>query len=242
MPTVDWNRQAWGQKHTWESRGDEWSGMAAHCGQPYEEWKRSLIATFIDARIGPDADIVEIAPGHGRWTEHLLRRARRLDIVDINQSCLDACAERFAADDRLVCHLTGGSSLSFLDDASTDFIWSFDAFVHMDADVVRSYIAEFARILRPGGQAVIHHANLRPWSLPLVPVTRRLGLPGRVALRLAAQGRLRDNGSRSTITASHVAGWAHDAGLTVQAQTQSWGDREQYNVAKYHDTVSVLSK
>jgi 16S rRNA A1518/A1519 N6-dimethyltransferase RsmA/KsgA/DIM1 with predicted DNA glycosylase/AP lyase activity len=53
-----------------------------------------------------DIDVLEIAPGHGRWTEHLLAAAGSVVIVDINQECLDACRSRFGDDPRLRGHLT----------------------------------------------------------------------------------------------------------------------------------------
>jgi ubiquinone/menaquinone biosynthesis C-methylase UbiE len=38
--------------------------------------------------------------------------------------------------------------------------------VHFDIEIVLSYIAEFARVLKPGGTAFIHHSNFtgRPGS------------------------------------------------------------------------------
>jgi len=242
MPSVEWNRAAWSERHEWEQHGDEWSGMAAACGQPYELWKAALVDTFIVSSLTPTSDVLEIAPGHGRWTEHLLAGARRVEIVDINQDCLDACRVRFDDDPRLRGHLTTGSSLSFLERQSIDFAWSFDSFVHMDGDVIRGYLGELARVLRPGGRAIIHHAGIRPLALPLAPATRRLGVAGRVVQRLAGQGRLRDSGNRSMVSRALVAGWARAAGFTVERQTQSWGDQGQYDVRKYGDWITILQK
>ncbi len=242
MPSVEWNRAAWSQRHGWEQHGDEWSGMASACGQPYELWKEALVDTFVVPSLTPASDVLEIAPGHGRWTEHLLAGAGSVVIVDINQECLDACRVRFSDDPRLRGHLTTGSSLSLLDGRSIDFAWSFDSFVHMEGDVIKGYLSELARVLRPGGRAVIHHAGLRRWSLPLVPVTRRLGLVGRVVQRLAGQGRWRDSGNRSPVAREDVASWARVVGLTVERQTQCWGDRGQYDVRKYGDWITILNK
>lgn len=239
MPSVEWNRAAWSEQHRWEQQGDEWSGMAAACGQPYAAWKQSLIDTFLDPWVAPQADVLEIAPGHGRWTQHLLPRAATVTIVDINQSCLDACRERFD-DARLRGFLTSGYELPFVESRSIDFAWSFDSFVHMDSDVIKGYLGEIARVLRPGGLAVIHHAGMRPASLRLLPVTRRLGTPGRVVQRLVAQGRWRDSGNRSAVSRDDVARWARQLGLSVQEQTQQWGDDLQHDVKKYGDWVTVL--
>jgi hypothetical protein len=104
MPSVDWNRQVWGQDHTWPEGGDEWNDLASQCGEPYTEWKDALIETFI-APHAVDADVLEIAPGYGRWTELLAKSARRVVLVDINENCLSACQKRFE-------HLTQNSRTS----------------------------------------------------------------------------------------------------------------------------------
>jgi SAM-dependent methyltransferase len=39
-------------------------------------------------------------------------------------------------------------------------VFSFDSLVHVDWEVMNSYIGEFARVLRPGGRAFVHHSNL----------------------------------------------------------------------------------
>src|SRR5690606_23099253 len=42
---------------------------------------------------------------------------------------------------------------------SVSLLYCFDAMVHFDSDVVRSYLREFRRILQPGGRAFCHHSN-----------------------------------------------------------------------------------
>ncbi|HEY7176703.1 MAG TPA: class I SAM-dependent methyltransferase, partial [Micromonosporaceae bacterium] len=93
MPTVEWNKRTWGEEHGWERDGDEWSGMADHCGQPYAEWKQSIADTFM-ATMPDGARALEIAPGYGRWTGFLVDRASSVALVDLNQNCLDVCRER----------------------------------------------------------------------------------------------------------------------------------------------------
>jgi SAM-dependent methyltransferase len=240
MPSLEWNRKAWGTRHDQVEAGDEWAGMARHCGQPYEEWKSSLVATFVEPYV-LDADVLEIAPGHGRWTEYIAQKARSVALVDINQNCLDACQQRFGHLPHVTYHLGDGSTLP-VPDARIDFVWSFDSFVHMDPPVVGSYIAEFGRVLRPGGTAIVHHADKRQWSLALVPVTGHLGKPGLVLQRFASQGRVRGGGWRSHITGAMVERWATAAGLTVAEQTRSWGEHGEYDVTRFRDLITVMSR
>lgn len=106
--------------------------------------------------------VLELAPGHGRNTEMLRRHATEIHLVDVNQSCLDACKARFA-DQKEGCrfsyHLTDGTNLRAVADSSISFGYSWDSMVHFDKMVVRGYILEFARVLRPGGRAFLHMSN-----------------------------------------------------------------------------------
>ena len=203
-------------------------------------WKHELVRAYI-APIPPGSQTVEIGPGHGRWTEYLLARSSRLTLVDISQECLDRCRERFGEEAAIDYYRTDVTSLAVVADASVDFIWSFDSFVHMEPDVVRPYIVEMARVLRPGGRAVIHHAAKSHWAVALLPITSRAGRPGRLFQHVAGQRRLFDNGCRADTSAKAVARWAHEAGLTVIEQTDSWGDRNDYNVRLFRDKITVLA-
>jgi len=49
--------------------------------------------------------------------------------------------------------------LSMIPDASIDFVFSFDSFVHPTRDVVEAYLRELGRKLKIGGKGFIHHTN-----------------------------------------------------------------------------------
>ena len=102
---------------------------------------------------------MDLACGHGRNAAKLVTMADNLILVDINKENIDFCRRRFGDDPRIVYHQTNGYTLPFIDDASLTFVYCFDAMVHFDSDVVRAYLGEFRRILRPGGHAFLHHSN-----------------------------------------------------------------------------------
>ena len=112
----------------------------------------------------------------------------------------------------------------------------------MELPIIRAYVEEFSRVLRPGGHVVLHHAGKRGAPRTVAAVTSRLGRPGRVAQRVLTQQRLHDSGRRADVTASDVAGLMRDAGLDVVRQTSSWGDRGQFNVDKYRDVITVATR
>jgi ubiquinone/menaquinone biosynthesis C-methylase UbiE len=103
--------------------------------------------------------VVDLAAGRGRNSEKLVSLAQRLYVVDINESNIRFCRSRFARHQHVTCHVNDGYSLACIDDASVTLVYCFDAMVHFDSDIVRSYLAETRRVLQPGGRGFFHHSN-----------------------------------------------------------------------------------
>jgi ubiquinone/menaquinone biosynthesis C-methylase UbiE len=105
---------------------------------------------------------LELAPGHGRNTNMLKEYAKEIHLVDVNESCIVACRNRFGDTDGN-CHffyyVNDGHTLKEMQDDSMTCLYSWDAVVHFDKLVVRDYIHEFARVLRSGSYGFVHHSN-----------------------------------------------------------------------------------
>lgn len=158
---------------------------------------------------------VDLAAGYGRNSVKLLPLAGQLILVDINQECVDFCQRRFQGHSNVRFIKNDGASLKALDDASVTFVYSFDAMVHFDSDIVRSYLREFQRILKPGGTCFCHHSN-------------SMAQPG---------GGLTPPHSRNFMSRELYAHYGLKAGLTVVQQTEiDWGGY------KNHDCLSTLQK
>jgi SAM-dependent methyltransferase len=220
--------------------GDNWTFHADSCGQPYESWKRSVVETFLEPYLRPDIDVIEIAPGHGRWTHYMVGRVRSLTLVDVNASCLDVCRERFASHPNIRYVCNDGRSL-LAPDASVDLVWSFGSFVHMDAHEVGAYLSESHRVLRPGARFVVHHAGWPQWSMLLDPITRRAGKPGRVLQHRLAQGAWRPGGDRVAMSAERFAAMARRHGLVVDRQVRTWGPAGAFGLG-FHDVITIGSR
>jgi hypothetical protein len=74
----------------------------------------------------------------------------------MNKNCVDFCSNRFS---NASFFLNDGLSLPMIEDNSTNFVFSWDSFVHMHKNIVEKYLSEILRILVLGGHACIHHAN-----------------------------------------------------------------------------------
>jgi ubiquinone/menaquinone biosynthesis C-methylase UbiE len=157
MPLTENDRQ--GLRQGAFSEGVIWADS------PYYDAVEALIADQWERFIWPmisDCDfssVVDLAAGHGRNSQLLREKAGQILVVDINQENVDFCKKRFAGDPRFRFLKNDGCSLEGIADESVSLIYTFDAMVHFDSDVVRNYLREFRRVLRPGGRGFCHHSN-----------------------------------------------------------------------------------
>jgi SAM-dependent methyltransferase len=151
---LDWLAQFAGQD--WRGEVKYFSTAEAEMDQ---RWSK-LVWPFIghcDFR-----DCLDLAAGHGRNTRKLLEIAgcRSVHVVDINQDNVDFCAARFRGEPRVTCIRNDGFTIPQVAPKSITMFYCFDAMVHFDSDVVRSYLAEIRRVLDPAtGRAFLHHSN-----------------------------------------------------------------------------------
>jgi len=219
MPSIDENLRHWDPDATWVDDGDEWSRV---WGGPEAQW-HGCIAPRLRPHL-PASTILEIATGRGRWTRFLLPECERFIGVDLSPRCVAACRQRFQDTAHAEFHVNDGRSLEFVADDSVDLAFSVDSLVHVEADVLSSYVDELARTLSPTGVAFIHHSNLAAHG-------RRFGMYERIPPRL--RQRMTDRGliDHSHLRASTVsAEWFRDrcalAGLVCAGQELvNWGTK-----------------
>lgn len=195
--------------YDWSRQGNEWNSSP--------EWKQALIDDVLLHWIPPGVSTLEIGPGAGRWTEVLAPRASHLRLVDVSERPLELCRDRFGEDSAISYILTRNSDLPGVPNSSVDAIWSFDVFVHLAPPDQASYLTEIARVLTPGGVAVIHHADGRNQG----------HLPSR-------------QGWRSPMSRNLFAVLAREVGLRVASQFDSWGSNGRYNLSDFGDAITVL--
>lgn len=156
MPRIEENVDTWNAASSWVAAGDEWSGP---WGSSEAQWWGTLLPRL--HAFLPAATILELGPGHGRWTQYLKGLCEELILVDLAEQCIETCRARFAADRNITYHVNDGRSLPGVADESIDLAFSFDSLVHAEAEAIQSYAKELARTLKPNGIAFIHHSNMR---------------------------------------------------------------------------------
>jgi SAM-dependent methyltransferase len=205
MPDLDENAAYWNQGFHWRYGGDEWS---AWWGGPEAEW-RVTIAPRIDEFL-PTKRLVEIAPGYGRWTHFLRHHCEELVGIDLSAKCVKACRRRFRHERNLSFHVNDGKNLSVVDDASVDFVFSFDSLVHAEQDVIDAYLAELARVLTADGVGFLHHSNMAAYP------------PERVGPRIP-------HWRSGSVSADTVADSASRVGLNCfRQELVGWGDEHDF--------------
>lgn len=202
--SVENNQLIW-NNYDWSNYGDEWGS---------KDWQKSVFDEILSKYIGKETTALEIGPGAGRWTGYISEYSKKLFVVDLAKRCIEICKERFFDKNNIFYFVNDGKSFPFLRDNEIDFVWSFDVFVHIDAETTESYLSEIRRILRPSGIAIIHHPKL---------------------------GRNK-GGWRSEVDNQLFLNMLSKNNLSVITQIECWGEDKKYNLDYHSDIISVLKK
>ena len=112
---IEQNYTLWDNVDTWIEGGEEWS--------KHFKTTDNLWDTIILPKIKPyiKGNVLEIAPGHGRITRKLLESNVNLDIIDLSNTCIKRCWERFG--NTINNYYVGnGSDLKNINSNSKDFV------------------------------------------------------------------------------------------------------------------------
>jgi SAM-dependent methyltransferase len=126
--------------------------------------------------------------GVGRLTRALAGRFREAVGVDIAEEMV-RLARELNEDRNCRFELNARSDLTAFEDDSFDFVYSSLVLQHLpQRELIKGYLGEFLRVLRPGGLAVFQTLAQLPAPLRLQPrrrayaLLRRLGLPHQLLL------------------------------------------------------------
>lgn len=151
----------------WDKYSDRWEAEVKKPGQKKlgDEWgspdlTRTIVEDYVSPHLKPGAAVLEIGCGGGKFSELLADRDVRLVCTDVSRRMLDRTRARLAGRTNVRFARLSGYDLASWPDASFDFIFSFDVFVHLDIEDAFSYLRDIRRTLRPSGRALIHFANL----------------------------------------------------------------------------------
>jgi ubiquinone/menaquinone biosynthesis C-methylase UbiE len=146
---ADWNQRAREDAHYYVAFGsrdqDEASFLAT--GQ--------AVVGALEAelrRLPERGRALEIGCGPGRLMKPLSRHFGEIYGVDVSDEMIGLARERLRDVPNAHVEATDGASLARFEDDSIDFVYSYAVFQHVPSkDVVREYMRETARVLKPGG-------------------------------------------------------------------------------------------
>lgn len=140
--------------------GDPWDSQNAYFALAEPHMARlwgDLVFPFI--KECDFTETLDLAAGIGRNSAILVDLAKTLSIMDIQPGNIEACRQRFAGRSNVSCYVNNGFDLRPAPDESLTLVYCFDAMVHFDSDIVRSYLRDTRRVLKPGGRGFFHHSN-----------------------------------------------------------------------------------
>jgi SAM-dependent methyltransferase len=133
---------------------------------PIDEGTKTIVLNIARGYTDWHYPTLEIGPGHGKWTEHLIA-GDPLYIVDIYQDYINSTLQRFNEVYRrrvrpyLVKPGQGDNfaNLSDLPQQQFGFIFSWNVFNYFPLTELTSYLRESFKLLRPGGIMMFSYNN-----------------------------------------------------------------------------------
>jgi ubiquinone/menaquinone biosynthesis C-methylase UbiE len=134
-------QRLWNDNEHWIDHEQKWAG---NYGSTENIWNKVIFDKIKNFR---NKRILEIAPGYGRMTQFLSILASNLQIVDLNENCIEYTKSKLGHHVNSY-FVNDGKSLP-VGDNSQDLVFSYDSFVHMHQNVIEDYIIRWARIYTP---------------------------------------------------------------------------------------------
>lgn len=175
------------------------------------------LLTALDARIAPDATVLDIGCGLGRLTRPLARMAAQVYALDVSREMLERARQLNPQLDNVRWLHGDGTSLRPVEDAAVDVCLSHVVFRHIpDPAVTLGYVREMGRVLRPSGLAVFELSND-----PRPHTPGRVSRREKLAARLGRRPRGQDDAPwlGSSVDLQDLAETAESAGLAVERVT-----------------------
>lgn len=157
---IDELRDAW---DNWGRTDPMWAALTAP-GKADRRWDREAFFSTGEQEIAGTLEHVrrlgislrfgtalDFGCGVGRLSRAVARHFEKVTGVDIAPSMLAQAREFGRADGRIEYVLNQAGNLGVFEDASFDFVYSNLVLQHMPPALSRSYLLEFARVLKRGG-------------------------------------------------------------------------------------------
>jgi SAM-dependent methyltransferase len=152
----------------WDEDFKKWIARAEASGQDPNDvgdvaWSDTLRETldrYYYPYINSDSLVLELGPGSGRVTRHIIGRCREMILVDYSQVVCDWLAKYLQGKGSYRIAHIHKPSLVDVDNGSVDTVIANGVFEHIDMDDLFCFLEEFSRVLRPGGVVSFNFDNI----------------------------------------------------------------------------------
>lgn len=172
--------------------------------------------------------------GVGRLTQALVPHVKRVDGVDIAASMIDLARQYNKFPGRAFYHLNSASNLRLFNDGSFNLLVSVIVLQHIPNSLKRQYLAEFVRVLRPGGLAIFTVPSHGDLSLE--------GIARRTPNSLQNIYRRRRYGYESVIEFHPLRRRAVEAVIIEAGGEVAWVEQEHEAGPRFHSFLYVVRK
>jgi SAM-dependent methyltransferase len=128
-----------------------------------EEWLRDPLREALERHylplVHPSATVLELGPGTGRLTRHVIGACRRMILVDYSALVCSWLKTYLKGRGEFQVVLIEKPQLDGIEDGSVDAVISNGVFEHLDMDEIFYFLREFHRVLKPGGRCSFNFNN-----------------------------------------------------------------------------------
>ncbi len=121
-------------------------GDKAWDGNPLHAMER-----FLFPHIDANSVVLEVGPGTGRATRHVIGRCRQVIVADYSKVVCTWLREYLAGKGSFRVLEIDRPRLDEVESESVDVAFAYGVFEHIDLDDTYCFMEEFGRVLRPGG-------------------------------------------------------------------------------------------
>ena len=144
----------------WDKFSKDYKQDVAYLG---DEWgpAKEIVDQYIKPYLQDGMKVLEIGPGGGRLTDPLAAIAGvdNVEVADCSQEMLNRIKVRFGG--RVKGYLTDGKSVDAVQpDHKYGFVFSYDAFVHIDLFDTINIILQIDKLTEPKTVFVVHHCEM----------------------------------------------------------------------------------
>ncbi len=150
----------------WDETFERWIRTGAKEGvDPNDigdrEWgdPRAHLRQFYFPHMRRESTVLELGPGSGRITRHLIGECRHMQLVDYSAAACEWLNSYLAGKGQFETHAIKEPAWPGIASESVHFACAFGVFEHIDLDDMRWYVEEMYRVLKPGGAAVFNFDN-----------------------------------------------------------------------------------